>query len=97
LDSGAWAEWLVPVVLEVLAPPVQGPQTDGPGVVQAGDRELGPVGSDILAPRRPAFANGQMPWGDVAFDADIAADVLGNLLGAKQLNLIAVLARASAA
>jgi hypothetical protein len=27
-----------------------------------------------------------MPWGDVAFDADLAADVLGNLVGAPTLN-----------
>jgi hypothetical protein len=80
LDSGAGVEWLVPVVFEVLIAPVQGSQTGGPGVVQAGDWEAGPVGSEILAPRRPAFANGQMPWGDVAFDADLAADVLGNWL-----------------
>jgi hypothetical protein len=65
------------VVLEVLVAPAQG----APGVVQAGDREAGPVGSDILAPR-PAFTNGQMPWGDVAFDADLAADVVRNLAGA---------------
>ena len=76
MDSRAGVEWLVPVVFEVLVAPVQGPQTGGPGVVQACDREAGPVGSKILAPRRPAFANGQMPWGDVAFDADLAADLL---------------------
>ena len=27
-----------------------------------------------------------MPWGDVAFDADLAADVLGNLVGAPTLD-----------
>ena len=73
---------MVPVVFEVLVAPVQGPQTGGTGVVQAGDWEAGPVGSDILAPGWSAFANGQMPCGDVAFDADLAADVLGNLVGA---------------
>ena len=86
LDSRAGAEWLVPVVFEVLVAPVQGPQTDGPGVVQAGDREAGPVRSKIVAPRRPAFANGQMSCGDVAFAADLAADVLGNLVGAPTLD-----------
>ena len=73
LDSGAGIERLVPVVFQVLVAPVQGPQTGGPGVVQSGDWEAGPVGSDILAPGRPAFANGQMPWGEFAFDADLAA------------------------
>jgi hypothetical protein len=86
LDSRAGVEWLVPVVFEVLVAPVQGPQTGDPGVVQAGDREAGPVGSKIVAPRRPAFANGQMSCGDVAFDADLAADVLGNLVGAPTLD-----------
>ena len=44
------------------------------------------VGSDILAPRRTAFTNGQMYYGDVAFDADLTADVLGNLTGAPALD-----------
>jgi hypothetical protein len=54
--------------------------------VEAGDREAGPVGPELLAPRRSAFADGQMPWGDVAFDADLAADVLGDLFGAPALD-----------
>ncbi|MDQ1460447.1 MAG: hypothetical protein QOI08_1931 [Actinomycetota bacterium] len=86
LDSWAGVEWLVSVVFEVLIAPVQGPQTGGLGVVQAGDRESGPVGSEIVAPGRSAFANGQMPWGDVAFDADLAADVFGNLVSAPTLD-----------
>jgi hypothetical protein len=77
---------LVPVVFEVVVAPVQCPQTGGPGVVQARDREAGPVGSEVLAPRRPAFANGQMPWGDVAFDADLAAEGLGYLVRAPPLD-----------
>ena len=36
--------------------------------MQTGYREAGPVGSEALAPRWSAFANGQMPWGYVAFD-----------------------------
>ena len=55
-----------------------------------------PVGAEILAPRRPAFANGQMPWGDIAFDADLAADVLGNLVGAPTLDAGDVKLRKSA-
>lgn len=54
--------------------------------MQAGDREAAPFGSDILTPRRPTLANGQMPCGDVAFDADLTADVLGNLTGAPTLD-----------
>ena len=86
MDSRAGVEWLVAVVFEVLVAPVEGPQTGGPGVVQAGDREAGPVGSEILAPRRSAFADGQMSWGDVAFDADLVADVFGDLVGAPALD-----------
>jgi hypothetical protein len=26
------------------------------------------TGAEVLAPGRSAFADGQMPWGDVAFD-----------------------------
>jgi hypothetical protein len=47
--------------------------------VQAADRKASPVGSGVPAPRRPAFADGQMSWGDVAFDADLVANVLGDL------------------
>ena len=77
---------MVPVVFEVLVAPVQGPQTGGLGVVQAGDRESGPVGALVLPPRRPKLANGQMPCGDVAFDVDLAAEVLGNLVCAPTLD-----------
>ena len=37
--------------------------------MQPDDRESGPVGSEVLAPGRSAFADGQMSWGGVAFDA----------------------------
>ena len=53
--------------------------------MQPGDRESGPVGAEVLAPRRSAFANGQMSWGDVAFDADLVANVLWDLVGAPAL------------
>jgi hypothetical protein len=54
--------------------------------VQAGDRESCPVGAEVLAPRRSAFADRQMSWSEVAFDADLAASVLGNLIGAPALH-----------
>jgi hypothetical protein len=54
--------------------------------MQSGDRESGPVGSKVLAPGRSAFTNGQMSWGDVAFDADFVANVLGDLAGAPALH-----------
>ena len=49
--------------------------------MQPGDRESGAVGPEVLAPGRSAFADGQMSWGDVAFDADLVANVLGDLAG----------------
>jgi hypothetical protein len=33
----------------------------------------------VFAPGWPAFANGQTSWGDVTFDADLVANVLGDL------------------
>jgi hypothetical protein len=44
-----------------------------------------PVGAEVLAPGRSAFTDDQMPWGDVAFDADLAANMLGDLVGAPTL------------
>ena len=54
--------------------------------MQPGDRESGPVGAEVLAPGRSAFANGQMSWGDVTFDADLVANVLGDPAGAPTLH-----------
>ena len=54
--------------------------------MQPGDRESGPVGAKVIAPGRSTFANGQMSWGDVTFDADLVTNVLGNLLGAPALH-----------
>ena len=54
--------------------------------MQPGDRESGPVGTKVLAPGRSALANGQMSWRDVAFDADLVANVLGNLARAPALH-----------
>ena len=53
--------------------------------MQPRDRESGPVGAKVLAPGWSTFADGQMSWGDVAFDADLVANVLGDLAGAPAL------------
>jgi hypothetical protein len=53
--------------------------------MQPRDRESGPVGPKVLAPGRSAFTIGQMSWGDVAFDAYLVANVLGDLAGAPAL------------
>jgi hypothetical protein len=54
--------------------------------VHPGDRESGPVGAEVLAPGWSAFADGQMSWGEVAFDADLATSVLWHLVGAPALD-----------
>ena len=54
--------------------------------MQARDRKSGPIRTEVFAPRRAAFTDGQMPWGDVAFDTDLAAKVLGDLVGAPALD-----------
>ena len=84
---GAGFKWLVSVVFEVAVAPVQGPQTGGLAVVQPGYGEPGPIESPhVLAPWWPAFADGQMPWGDIAFDTDLAAKVCWDLAGAPALD-----------
>ena len=74
------------MVFLVTVAPVQRPQSSALGVVQPGDRESSPVGTKILAPGRSALTNGQMSWRDVAFDADLVANVLGNLARAPTLH-----------
>jgi hypothetical protein len=54
--------------------------------MQPRDREAGPIGSEVVAPRRSAFADRQMSWGDVAFDTDLTTHVLGDLVGAPALD-----------
>ena len=54
--------------------------------MQAGDGEPGPIRPKVLAPGWAAFADGQMSWGDVAFDTDLAAKVLWDLAGAPALD-----------
>ena len=54
--------------------------------MQPGDRESGPVGAKVLAPGRSALTNSQMPWCDVAFDADLVAKVFGDLARAPALH-----------
>ncbi len=47
LDAGAGVQGLVAVELEVPIAPVQRPEAGGLGVVQACDREPGPLGVEI--------------------------------------------------
>ena len=55
-------------------------------IVRLSIGKSGPVGTEVLAPGRSAFANGQMSWGEVAFDADLLANVLGDLARALTLH-----------
>ena len=54
--------------------------------MQAGDGKPGPIRPEVVGPGWAAFADGQMPWGDVAFDTHLAAKVLWNLVGAPALD-----------
>jgi hypothetical protein len=85
LDLGAGGQRFVAVVFQVAVAPVQRPKPGGFGVVQAGDRESGPVGAEVLAPRWSAFTDRQMSWSNVAFDANLTTGVLGDLLGTPAL------------
>src|ERR1700757_410037 len=53
------------------------------GAIVVGEKWVVDAG---LASPRSAFANGEMSWGDVAFDADLVANVLGDLAGALALD-----------
>jgi len=86
LDAGAGVQRLVTVVVEVAVAPVQRPETGGLDVVQAGDGEPGPLRAQVVAPGRSALADRQMAGGDIALDADLAAQPLGDLGGAPPLH-----------
>jgi len=73
------------VELEVPVAPVQRPEAGGLGVVQAGDGEPGPLGAEVIGPGGSAFADREVAGGDVALDADLAAQPLGDLGGAPPL------------
>ena len=51
----------------------------------AGRSGTGSSRAEILAPGRSAFTDGQMSWGEGAFDADLAATVLRDLVDAPAL------------
>ena len=74
------------MVFQVAVAPVQRPKPGGFGVVQASDRESGPVGAEVLAPWWSAFTNREMSWSDVAFDANLTTGVLGDLRGTPALH-----------
>ena len=85
LDLRAGVNRFVAVVFLVPVAPVQRPKPGGFGVVQAGDRESGPVRAEVLAPRWSAFTDREMSWSNVAFDANLTTGVLGDLLGTPAL------------
>lgn len=85
LEAGAGLEGLVAVELQVPVAPVQRPEAGGLGVVQACDREPGPLGAKVLAPGGSALADREVAGGDVALDADLVAQPLRDLGGAPPL------------
>ena len=75
-------ERLVDVESEVAVAPVQGPGLVGGGVAQARDREAGPFRPEVRAPGSAPFDDREVTEGDLAFDADVVAGVLGHPPGA---------------
>jgi len=85
LEAWAGLEGLVAVELEVLVAPVQRPEAGGLGVVQACDREPGPLGAEVVGPGGSTLADREMEYSHVALDADLAAQPLRDLGGAPPL------------
>ena len=79
LDAGAGVQGLVVVELQVPVAPVQRPEAGGLGVVQACDREPGPLGAEVVAPGWSALADRQVAGRDVALDADLTTQPLRDL------------------
>jgi len=82
LNVRARRQELVTVKFEVPVPPIQSPQPGFLRVRQAGDRESRPLRSEVLTPRRPAFADRDMARRDVAFDPNLMTQTIGNSTGA---------------
>lgn len=54
-------------------------------VTQPSDREGGPFGPEVVAPGCAPLDDGEVSRGDLAFDADLVARVLGHPSGAPAL------------
>src|SRR5215210_6879204 len=65
LDLRRGGQRIETMELEVPVPPVHGPLATGLRVMNADDREPGPVRSEVGSPWRPAFEDGHEPIGDV--------------------------------
>jgi len=85
LEAWAGLEGLVAVELEVPVAPVQRPEAGGLCVVQACDREPGPLGAEVVGPGGSTLADREMECSHVALDADLAAQPLRDLGGAPPL------------
>ena len=77
---------VVDVEAEVAVAPVEGPRLFGDGVSQPGDREAGPLRAEVLAPGSAPLDDGEVSRGDLTFDADLVAGVLGHSSGAPALH-----------
>ena len=77
---GDGRELVVAVEAEVAVAPVQCPHLGRLRVAEPGDGEPRPFRAGVLAPGRAALDDRQLPGPDVALDADLVPDVLGDTL-----------------
>ena len=77
-DVGRRLELVIAVGAEITVAPVQRP--GGLRVAEPGDGEPCPFRAGVLAPGRAALDDRQLPGPDVALDADLVPDVLGDAL-----------------
>ncbi len=86
VDAVRGYKQVVDMESEVAVAPVQGPGLVGGGVAQARDRKAGPFRPGVLVPGSVPLDDRDVPWGDLALDADLVAGVLGNPRGAPSLD-----------
>ena len=79
-------KWLVAVEAKVAVAPVQSPRLFGGGVTQTGDRKGGPFRPEVSTPGGTPLDDGEVSWGELAFDADLVAGVRGHPRSAPPLH-----------
>ena len=86
-DSMRGSQWLAGVEAKISVAPVQGPSLVSGGVAQSGDRKARPFWPEVLTPGGAPLDDREMSWGDLAFDTDLVAGMLGHPHGAPPLHL----------
>ena len=81
------SQWLAGVEAKISVAPVQGPSLVSGGVAQSGDQKARPFWPEVLTPGGAPLDDREMSWGDLAFDTDLVAGMLGHPHGAPPLHL----------